>query len=352
MDGSFCGGGAPVSGRDERLFIYRQPRGETDAVAEVLDGLTASQPRIAAKFFYDSHGACLFDTITTLPEYYLTRAERDIFQRHGRVIGEAVDSDCILIEPGSGSSQKVEMLMHAIRPRTYVPLEITESHLLDAANRLVDRYPWLEVHAVCADYSGGLPMPVSLPGTGRLVFFPGSTIGNFEPGEAVAFLRHLHAACGPGGSLLIGVDLRKDADILNAAYNDADGITARFNLNALTHINGIADGNFDIDGFRHVAFFNEMESRVEMHLESRRNQTVTLGGRRLRFDRGDRIHTENSYKYTLEGFGQLAEAAGFRPREVWHDSDGLFSVHLMDAVEEADPRTGGQDAVPDDSNNK
>lgn len=315
----------------DRLAFYRQPRRSGDSVGEILAGLIASPRTLSPKFFYDSVGASLFDRITLLPEYYLTRMERDIFQRHAVEIGAELGAGRVLIEPGSGSSEKVELLLDALRPSAYVPLEITESHLLEASRSLVERYPWLIVHAVCADYTNGMNLPASLPAGRRILFFPGSTIGNFEPAEAGRFLAEMHRACGEGGSLLIGVDLRKDEATLNAAYNDREGITARFNRNILAHVNRLVGGNFDIERFQHVAFFNPVESRVEMHLESLEDQCINLGAEEIEMERGERIHTENSYKYTLEGFQRIARLAGFTPRETWCDDAGWFSVQLLDA---------------------
>lgn len=315
-----------------RLVFHYCDRPYENTIDELLAGLSEPIPRIAPKFFYDTRGAELFDAITRLPEYYLTRAEHEIFCTHRRSIAEAVGAGRVIIEPGSGSSEKVELLFDALMPSSYVPVEITESHLVAAAQRISGRYPWLDVHAVCADYSQGLPLPRELPGSARLVFFPGSTIGNFEPAEAISFLCHLNRACGVGGRLLIGVDLRKEPDILHAAYNDAAGVTARFNLNVLDHVNRISGSDFDPAGFRHVAFFNDVQSRVEMHLESLRRQTVTLNGSQRLFETGERIHTENSYKYSQEHFLDLAQRAGFKARARWLDSEGLFAVHLLDSV--------------------
>lgn len=314
-----------------RLFFYQQPQAQEDVLGELLQGLRQTPRAIAPKFFYDATGAALFDRITLTPEYYPTRLERQIFSTHGAEIARAVGTERVLIEPGSGSSEKVGLLLNDLKPCAYVPVEITETHLLTASRKLVEEYPWLEVHAVCTDYSDGIEVPPEVPAGRRLLFFPGSTIGNFEPAQARLFLAQLHKACGKQGSLLIGVDLRKDTATLNAAYNDGDGITARFNLNVLEHINRLADGDFSTDNFRHLAFFNETASRVEMHLESCCQQTVSLASETLSLSAGERIHTENSYKYTVEGFQALAADAGFKPRQTWLDPSGWFSVHLLDA---------------------
>jgi len=315
-----------------RLFFHRLPQARENLVGELLDSLQRQPRHIAPKFFYDSAGARLFDHITRLPEYYPTRLERQIFIRYKAEMAAEVGTGRVLIEPGSGSSEKVALLLDALRPSAYVPVEITESHLLAAARHLVERNPWLRVHAVCADYSNGMQLPAEIPPGPRLVFFPGSTIGNFEPATARRFLRHLHSACGDKGMLLIGVDLRKDPAVLNAAYNDSAGVTARFNLNILNHVNRLARGNFATANFRHLAFFNDRQSRVEMHLESRCNHRVRLARTGLPLAAGERIHTENSYKYTPEGFRALAAQAGFSAHRTWLDSNGWMSVHLFDAI--------------------
>jgi dimethylhistidine N-methyltransferase len=315
----------------DRFYFYCRRRKAEDSAAEILTGLRQMPKSIPPKYFYDSEGAALFDRITALPEYYLTRTEREIFRKHGEEMAEAAGRGRMLIEPGSGSSEKVELLLDALKPDVYVPLEITESHLLNASRHLVSRYPWLTVHAVCDDYSDGIELPEALPDGQRLLFFPGSTIGNFEPDQAARFLKHLHRACGDDGAVLIGVDLRKDSDILTAAYNDSESITARFNLNVLDHVNRLTRGNFEPRRFRHSAFFNERESRIEMHLESLESQRVTLAGEDFHFARGERIHTENSYKYTVSGFRALAGSVGFRPRHTWCDPNQWFSVHLLEA---------------------
>lgn len=320
------------SAGSERLQVHYSPRPPVDVAEEIIAGLESRPRTISPKFFYDSRGAALFDRITLLPEYYPTRIERQIFTRYRKEIAEAVGSNRVLIEPGSGSSEKVELLLDALRPSAYVPLEITESHLLKAANHLIDTYPWLHVHAVCADYSDGLDIPATLPADPRLVFFPGSTIGNFDPAEAEQFLSQLRDAVDDRGALLIGVDNVKDIDILEAAYNDNQGITARFNLNALNHVNRLANGTFDTGKFRHVAFFNRKARRIEMHLQSLCDQTVTLADHSIDFGEGERIHTENSYKYSIHDFHELAQQAGFEPQHTWSDDREWFSVHLLRAA--------------------
>ncbi len=297
----------------------------------MLEGLRASPKRIAPKFFYDARGSQLFETICSLPEYYLTRAETEILGVHAREISDLIGPGCILIELGSGSSHKVRLLLEALQPAAYLPMDISRDHLLRAARLLAAEYPWLEVHATCIDYSRQLDLPYCPNGTRKIAFFPGSSIGNFEPGETVAFLRNIAQMLQANGALLIGVDLKKDARTLHAAYNDSRGVTAQFNLNLLARINREMEGRFILDDFEHSAFYNEPLGRIEMHLASRCRQTVQVGAQHFGFARGETVHTENSYKFGLDEFRDIARLAGFRPLRAWSDSHGLFSVHYLDA---------------------
>ena len=299
--------------------------------SEVLEGLGACPKRIAPKFFYDAHGSRLFDAICELPEYYLTRAEIEILATHARDISELIGPGCLLIELGSGSSRKVRLLLEALRPAAYMPVDISRDHLLRAARLLAAEYPWLEVHATCIDYCLRLDLPYCPEGIRKIAFFPGSSIGNFEPEGTVAFLRDVARVLQPNGALLIGVDLKKEASVLHAAYNDSRGITAQFNLNLLARINRELEGRFPLDDFKHVAFYDEARGRIEMHLASRRQQTIHVGGKYFRFARGETVHTENSYKYGLDEFQDLARQAGFQPLRAWSDRQGLFSVHYLSA---------------------
>ena len=296
---------------------------------EVLEGLGAYPKRIAPKFFYDTRGSQLFEAICDLPEYYLTRAETEILTAHAPEIARLVGPESLLIELGSGNSRKVRLLLEAMQPAAYLPMDISRDHLLRAAHLLAAEYPWLHVHATCIDYSRRFELPFRSDGSRKIAFFPGSSIGNFEPSETVAFLRNVARVLKPDGALLVGVDLKKDARVLNAAYNDARGITAQFNLNLLARINRELDGGFILDRFEHRAFYNEAESRIEMHLASRLRQAVSVGGQHILFAQGETIHTENSYKYGLDEFRNLASQAGFRPLHAWSDRRGLFSVHYL-----------------------
>jgi dimethylhistidine N-methyltransferase len=297
--------------------------------AEVLAGLSREQKRIAPKFFYDRRGSQLFDAITELPEYYPTRTEIGILERHGGEMAELLGRDVLLLELGSGSSLKIRTLLEALSPAVYAPIDISRDHLLASARDLADSFPGLKVCATCADYSAPFELPVEEAHLDRAAFFPGSSIGNFDPEEAVGLLMRLASLVGPGGSVLVGVDLVKDRARLEAAYNDEQGVTADFNLNLLQRINRELEGGFDLGAFDHLAFYDPARSRVEMHLVSRSQQGVPVAGRRFVFREGESIHTENSYKYTLEGFRALARRAGFRPERAWTDPDELFSVHCL-----------------------
>lgn len=303
---------------------------EVSLADEVRAGLAQDRKSIPPKFFYDRRGSKLFDAICRTPEYYPTRTESAILKQHVAAIAGAIGcSGCELIEVGSGNSEKVKLLLEALKPAAYTPLDISRAHLTTAARQIARDYPWLIVHAVCVDYTKptfGL-LPRSL--LRRIAFFPGSTIGNFEPHEALAFLKRLRRLVEPNGGVLIGVDLKKDADILNRAYNDAGGITADFNLNLLARINRELAADFDLEGFEHDAFYNEAQGRVEMHLVSLRSQRVTIGETVYVFEEGETIHTENSYKYSLTEFDGLGRAAGFGEVMRWTDADQLFSVYYL-----------------------
>ncbi|KAA6186260.1 L-histidine N(alpha)-methyltransferase [Thiohalocapsa marina] len=300
-----------------------------DMRAEVLAGLALPQKRIAPKFFYDAEGSRLFDAICELPEYYPTRTEIGILRRHGAEMASRLGREALLVELGSGSSLKIRVLLEALRPAVYMPVDISREHLLQSAEALAAAFPALQVHAVCADYSAPFSLPVDDHEHPRAAFFPGSSVGNFEPADAERFLRRVGELLGPDGRLLIGVDLVKDPALLEAAYNDADGVTAAFNLNLLSRINRELGADFQRDAFRHHAFFNRELSRIEMHLVSTRPQRVRVAGQDIDFRAGERIHTECSYKYSIDGFQSLGRRAGFEPDRVWTDEDSLFSVHCL-----------------------
>ena len=311
------------------IHFYDLHPAAADFKSEVLSGLARSPRKLSPKFFYDHHGSQLFEAITELPEYYPTRAEISILEEHGETIADFLGQDCLLLELGSGSSKKIRVLLDALKPAAYMPMDISREHLLDSAQALVADYPALEVHAACADFATDFELPYCPEHLPRAAFFPGSSIGNFEPAQALKLLQRIADYVGEGGKLLIGVDLKKDAGILHAAYNDEQQVTAAFNLNLLQRINRELGADFDLQAFSHNAFYNAGESRVEMHLVSRSEQTVTVAGHTFDFAEGETIHTESSYKYDVEEFLSLATQAGFASDQVWTDDQRLFSVHCL-----------------------
>lgn len=310
----------------------RAPECDREFLQTVWDGLAAKPKRIPPKYFYDARGSELFEAICRLPEYYPTRTERAILSRHAEAIAREVGPDAQLIEPGAGSCEKVRLLLEALRPAAYVPVEICAELVEAAAAQLRRAYPWLRVEPRSGDFTRLEGLLDGLARGRPVVFFPGSTVGNLEPEEAVGFLARLAAVVGPGGHLIIGVDLKKDPGVLAAAYNDAAGTTAAFNRNLLVRINRELDGDFDPGAFEHRARYDGRQGRVEMHLVSRRAQTVRVAGRAFPFAAGESIHTENSYKYGLAEFAELAARAGLRQERYWADERGWFSVQLLRAV--------------------
>lgn len=296
---------------------------------EVLAGLAATPKALPPKLFYDHRGAQLFERICELPEYYLTRTEIGILERCAGEIAELVEPGLCLLELGSGAGIKVRLLLERLRPCMYVPIDISRRQLCASAETMTQDYRWLEVHPVCADYCRPLRLDFIPDDAHRLVFFPGSTLGNFEPEEALEFLGNLHDLVGGDGGLVISIDLKKEPERLDAAYNDRAGVTAAFNLNILNRLRRDLDADLDAAGFRHQAFYNRQAGRVEMHLISRRPQTIVVDEHAFHFEEGETIHTENSYKYSIEEFQSLARRAGYRPQRVWTDRDRLFSVHFL-----------------------
>lgn len=301
-----------------------------DILRELLEGLQKPEKSLPSKLFYDELGSELFEQITRLDEYYPTRTEAEIFtDRIDEIIGH-LGSDVTLIEFGSGNSQKTRILLdHLPDPVGYVPIDISQEKLTESATAIAAAYPGLNVIPIWADYTRELELP-AIEGSRKAAFFPGSTIGNFYPDEAEAFLKRVAELVGEGGGLLIGVDLKKDERILNRAYNDAEGVTAAFNLNVLAHINRAFGANFQLDQFRHHAAYNEALGRIEMYLVSRIDQTVSLGDAEISFKRDERILTEVSHKYTVEDFERLAVRGGFHVQDVWTDRDRLFSVQCLE----------------------
>lgn len=299
--------------------------------AEILAGLTAAQKHISPKYFYDQRGSELFDAICRLPEYYPTRTERRIMARYLPDIAELVGPGAAVIEFGAGSSVKARQLLAELRePVAYVPVEISGEYLREQADELARDFPDVSVVPVVADFTKPFDLPnhAAMPQR-NLVFFPGSTIGNFTRREACSLLEIMRAEAKAGGALLLGVDLVKDPRIIEAAYNDAQGVTAEFNRNVLRHLNAALGANFEPEQFRHEAFYDPRHERIEMRLLSLVDQTVLVDGEAIRFAAGEHIVTEYSHKYSIDGFRQLARQAGLAPAAVWTDPDALFSVHYL-----------------------
>ena len=304
-------------------------------MGEVLRGLFSPQKQLPCKLFYDDHGSQLFEEITTLDEYYPTRAELRIMRSAAPEIAARLGPDCLLVEYGSGSSLKTRILLdHLDRPAGYVPIDISRELLQQSAAALSASYEGLKVLPLCADYTGRLELPQPLPACARRVaYYPGSTIGNFVPEDARSFLAGIADVCGGEGGLLIGVDLKKDPLMLHRAYNDVLGITAAFNLNILTRLNRELGANFRLENFRHYAFYNPVFARVEMHLVSLIEQVVRVQNVNIHFDVGESIWTEASYKYTPQEFAALAATAGWRVEQIWTDDRALFSVQYLTVAE-------------------
>lgn len=306
---------------------------ESDFAGALLAGLTAPQKSIPCRFLYDAAGSALFERITALPEYYPTRTETRILRDRAAEIAREAAPGNVLIEFGSGSSTKTELLlaeMHQLY--AYVPIDISAAALRDAQARISKRFAQLRVMPVCGDFSQPLALPAEIDGRPRLGFFPGSTIGNLTEAAAVKLLANMAGILGSGARLIIGADLKKDVRRLLRAYDDEEGVTAAFNLNLLKRANRELDADFDVGQFDHLAIWNERCGRVELYLVSLAEQTVDLLGERIFFAAGERVHTEHSHKYDIEGFQALAAKAGWRPLEVWTDEEALFSVHVLEAA--------------------
>jgi dimethylhistidine N-methyltransferase len=304
--------------------------GRSEFAEAVLAGFSRKPRSVPCRFFYDAEGAGLFEKITTLPEYYPTRAETALLEAHGPAIAEAVGYARVLIEFGSGSSRKTSVLLDALdRIDLYIPIDVSGESLAEAAAWLAERRDGLSIRPLIADFTTTRTLPAAARGRPKLGFFSGSTIGNLSHAEARAFLANAARLLGTGSTFLIGVDLKKDKSILLPAYNDSQGVTASFNLNLLARINRELGGDIDLELFAHDAVYAEAEGRIEMYLESLARQTVSVLGREFHFGKGERIHTENSHKYSVPEFRALASASGWTPAEVWTDPDQLFSLHLL-----------------------
>jgi len=297
---------------------------------EVLRGLRERRKTLPPKLFYDEAGAQLFEEICTLDEYYLTRTELEILSAHAGEIAALAGPRAALIEYGSGAGVKVRYVLDALRePAMYIPVDISREQLVQVSTALAAEYPAIDVQPVCADYTTRFPLPAIPDSARRVAFFPGSTIGNFHPAEAAAFLQRVRNAVGPQGAVILGVDRRKDAATLNAAYNDRAGVTAAFNLNMLRRLNRELHADFDLSRFRHRAFFNDEGSRIEMHIESLEAQVVHVDGEPVAFERGETIWTESSYKYDEERLRFLVGVAGLQVRKLWTDAHDRFWVAFL-----------------------
>ena len=317
------------------IMLQHFKPGRERFLSEVLTGLRKPQKELPSKYFYDGHGSHLFERICALDEYYLPSTEASIMQVHIEEMVELIGPRALIIEYGSGNCKKVRILLdHLHDPAAYIPIDISWEQLVHVTQELASDYPKLEVLPICADYTS----PFRLPNPKRrfthvVIYFPGSTIGNFDPVPAKQFLEHIASVCGSGGALLIGVDLKKDVTVLHRAYNDREGITAAFNLNLLQRINHELNCDFQLDSFEHCAFYNPHKGRIEMHLVSRGEQAVHLDNATIHFAKGESIWTESSYKFDLDEFAQIATAAGFKVEQVWTDERQWFSVQYLVTTE-------------------
>lgn len=314
-------------------FIDYHPK-EENIREMVISGLSRPQKEIPAKLLYDKRGSELFDSITRQPEYYQTRTEMEILEQNASAIGHLIGPKSMIIEFGSGHTRKIRRLFECLEDQQcYTAVEISKEYLLEACKTLANDFPKVDVIAVCADFLKPFDPPV--PRTEvqkKVVFFPGSTIGNFEPETARKLLEHAAVQVGPSGGLLIGVDLKKAQSTLEAAYNDEAGVTAAFEMNVLTRLNRELDANFVIDGFRYSGSYNAERGRIEMYLVSVREQSVCIGETHFTFAERERLHVENSYKFTVEEFQTFAKKAGFTPRQAWVDPKQLFSLHYLEVL--------------------
>jgi dimethylhistidine N-methyltransferase len=306
------------------------PDEQTSIFARDAIGYLSQQPkRLSPKYFYDAAGSELFEAITRLPEYYPTRTELKILRDHGSEIASIIPKGAALVEFGAGATTKVRLLLEKCAFGAYVPVDISGDFLNAQAGALREDFPALTVYPVAADFTAPFALPEAIAGIPKVGFFPGSTIGNFEPQEARRFLRSARDILGAGAQMIIGADLEKNERVLHDAYNDASGVTARFNLNVLVRMNRELGGNFDLSAFAHRAIYNRERHRIEMHLISKKAQTVRMLGTNFSFRSGETIHTENSYKYSVERFAALARGAGWTVRESWTDENNMFSVHAL-----------------------
>ena len=299
-----------------------------------MAGLSRQPKFLAPRCFYDQRGSELFEAITRLPEYYLTRTELEILHRRSREITALAGQGCVLVELGSGSSRKTRCLLEALKPTAYVPIDISGDHLRQASGELKANYPWLDVRAICGDFCREWGLPTDLRGQRVLIYYSGSSIGNFTPGDAGLFLRRMKNIMGSNGAMLVAVDIKKDHDLLHRAYNDSQGVTAEFNKNLLQRINRELNADFDLSCFDHLAEYDVHNGCVRMFLICVRDQVVHVDDRVFEFSAGERIHTEDSYKYEPDEFRSLAQGAGFASRAVWCDDKAMFSLHYLTSTDE------------------
>lgn len=299
---------------------------------ELLNGLTSEQKYINPKYFYDKKGSELFETITKLKEYYPTRTERNLLTQYSSDIASFIPNSSVLVEPGAGSCEKVQLILDAIHPKAYLPQDVSRRFLKAAVVNLRKKFPWLSVEPIVSDFAKPLQIPTVYRDEQLFVFYPGSTIGNFEPSDAINFLKNMRQLVNDKGGLLIGVDLQKEVSILEAAYNDSKGVTAEFNLNILNNVNRHLNTSLDIKAFKHKALYNTELNRIEMHLISSSKQSYNILGHKITFNQGETIHTENSYKYSLACIDKLAKDTGFKRVKTWSDSNNYFSLNFFQSV--------------------
>lgn len=303
---------------------------------DVIDGLSNPQKTLPCKYFYDERGSLLFEKICSLDEYYVTRTELALLQTIHQELARIIGPNARVIEPGSGAGEKIKLLLGSLEsPASYTPIEISREILVRSTEEIAERFPDLDINPIVGDFNTTFSEHTTFnpEKTGKnIVFFPGSTIGNFSPSEALEFLTSIARAIGSGGAMIIGVDVVKETTVLEAAYNDAKGVTAEFNMNILQRINHELESAFDLDTFYHHALFNSRESRIEMHLVSKKDQHIAINDEHFFFAKGETIHTENSYKYSVESFQNLAKNAGFNPVKTWQDSKKYFSIHYLEAA--------------------
>jgi dimethylhistidine N-methyltransferase len=310
---------------------------DSEFLHDVLQGLSEEKKFLPCKYLYDERGSQLFDRICELDEYYPTRTETQITLDNSQAIADCIGPKAILVEYGSGSSTKTrDLLDHLDRPEAYLPVDISADHLLGTVEKLQNEYPDLDVRPIVADFTAGFELPDDLSDQHVCVYFPGSTIGNFETPAAIRILRFIAEHCGPEGGLLIGFDLHKATDVLELAYDDPHGVTAEFSLNILNHINDELDANFDVSQFRHVSFYNQTQGRIEIYIESLSEQQVTIAEQEFNFGEGERIHVEHSHKYTIEGFAEMAGKAGLKQQQVWTDDQNYFALMYLTPVDTND----------------